>query len=419
MFGWEFPPRVSGGLGTACSGLVRGLAENNVSVTLVVPRSARYDTDPRVEIIDPRTWHSKRTREDGEMLRIRQVQAFLHPYMDEEDYRAAENVAPDSSTGEATDINDGDETALYGPTLYEEVFRYAGMAREIARQERFDVIHAHDWMTVPAAMEARNVSGRSFVLHMHSLESDRSGYRMNERIFAMERAGLTSADFVIAVSHYTKQKIMEQYGIEEDRIGVVHNAVSRRERLEGLHMEKDGSKRYVLFLGRMTRQKGPRYFIEAARRVINMSPDIHFIMVGSGDLLQPMKEEVARNGIADNIHFTGFLEGRDLEVAYAISDLYVMPSVSEPFGITALEAITYDVPVIVSSRSGVCEVLPHCETVDFWNTDEIAGKIWEILSDRRRYDELIAKGREALKDISWNVAARKVIDIYKAVMEQQ
>jgi glycogen(starch) synthase len=414
MFGWEFPPVISGGLGTACYGITEGLSQLDVDVTFVVPRSLRGATHGHIHLINSNTYYDSAPGDtvDDRWVHIKPVDSFLLPYMTEQAYKdMLEEVLSEKRSDGDPEVIEG--LKLYGENIFDEVFRYGKIARTIGQNEKFDIIHCHDWMTVPAGIEAREASKKPFILHIHSLESDRSDLHMNERIFGIECLGMREADQIIAVSHYTKKKIVEQYGIKDEKVRVIHNALSGSERRQKIHVDKDGSKQYVLFLGRVTHQKGPDYFIEAADTVIKEAPHIHFIVAGSGDMTGRLKEEVATRGIERNVHFTGFLNAADVEKAYALSDLYVLPSVSEPFGITVLEALNYDVPVIVSRQSGVLEVLEDCETFDFWNTKELADKILTILEDSDLYEKLIEREKEKLKHISWLAAARNVVDVYQ------
>lgn len=415
MFGWEFPPVISGGLGTACFGLTRGLAQEGIDITFVVPRVTGKAKKSHVRLIDASSIKLSGDHADTiEDVRIRPVDSFLIPYMTEESYmEALEKAARDSKNGKSKKAASWEP---YGPDLYSEVLRYSQIAGVIAKQESCSVIHTHDWMTIPAGIEAKNQTGKPLVAHMHSLESDRSMVRLNERIYGIERLGMMEADHIIAVSHYTKRKIVDQYGIPEEKISVVHNAALHFESRHKDHIMKDPSRKFVLFLGRITAQKGPDYFLEAARKVLSRNPDIHFIMAGSGDMMGQVKEKAARLEIENNVHFTGFLRGADVEKIYAMSDLYVMPSVSDPFGITALEAIMCGVPVIISSQSGVSEVLQTCPKVDFWNTGALADRIMEILENDALREEIVGSCREEMKNVNWKIAAEKIIDVYQRLL---
>jgi len=416
MFGWEYPPFISGGLGTACYGLTRGLLRKKVAITFVVPRLSGAEPRQNLRFINGST--VRITQENGVLLkrfRMTPIDAFLLPYMTEDSYKSALKKAID----EINEVRPFEEDVAwehYGPDMCSEVFRYARVGRIVASREPCDVIHVHDWMTIPAGVEAKDETGKPLVVHIHSLETDRKFMRLNERIYGIERSGMMGADHIITVSHYTKRKIVGEYRIPEEKVSVVHNAVTRSEWREKLYVNKDDSRKYVLFLGRITSQKGPDYFVEAARKIVLTNPDIHFIMAGAGDMLDAVKRAVIYCGLEEHVHFTGFLRGSDVERAYAISDLYVMPSVSEPFGITALEAVSCDVPVIISKQSGVSEVLKKCPRVDFWNTDVLADTVIEILSDDTRRDEIVRACKKELKQLSWQIAAEKIINVYRRLI---
>ena len=416
MFGWEFPPHISGGLGTACYGLTKGLSKKGVDITFVIPRLGKKPERSHVRLIDYtdvlQAYPAKETAIWATRLKVMAVESLLEPYVTEETY--LEMVKKISRTGEKSEVFDLSND--YGPNIFESVSRYARIAGLIARQESFDVIHVHDWMTIPAGMEAKYISGKPLVVHIHALEFDRSGIHVNQRIYDIERAGMENADQVITVSHYTKKRIMEYYDIPEGKISVVHNAVSRMESIERYHVKKTPSRKYVLFLGRITFQKGPDYFIEAAKLVLDRTRNTHFIMAGSGDMMPRLIERVSELRMGTNFHFVGFLKGQDVERAFAMSDVYVMPSISEPFGISALEGAIYDVPVIISRQSGVAEVLNHALKVDFWDVRELANKILGVLSYGGIHDEITTNAKKDLRNISWEMAGSKILDVYNNLM---
>jgi glycosyltransferase involved in cell wall biosynthesis len=336
-------------------------------------------------------------------LTLRPLPSLLHPYLDPEHYHALY----------LSERKRFPETArVYGPDLIAEVIRYGQAGGVLARTLSFDVIHAHDWMTVPAALLARRISGRPLVLHIHSLEYDRSGENVNEEIRAIEREGMEKADRIIAVSHRTKRMIAERYAIPPEKISVVYNAVTRTEAQRAYRTERPGERKMVLFLGRITFQKGPDYFVEAAAQVLHVLPDVTFVMAGAGDMMGRMVERVGELGIGDRFHFTGFLQGEEIERIFSLSDLYVMPSVSEPFGISPLEAMMYDVPVILSRQSGVSEILKHALKVNFWDVREMAAKIIAVLKHPVLAGAMAEKAREELRKIRWEKAAERIAAIY-------
>jgi len=406
MFGWEFPPVISGGLGTACFGMTKALVERGHRITFVVPSLPGSGRASHVSLVAASDFASG--AEDGPPagVSVMPVESPLRPYMAQSDYgllRESLLAGP----------------VHYGPDLFAELERYAAAAGRIARQAPFDVIHAHEWLSVPAALRARRVSGRPFILHVHALESDRSGGDGDARIVALERQGLLEADHIIAVSRFTRRQVVERYGIDPEKVSVVHNAVSRGEAAARYGVSKRAGEKIVLFLGRITHQKGPGVFVEAAAEVLRALPDVTFVMAGSGDLMPQTIERVAELGLGSRFLFTGFLRGEEVERMYAASDLYVMPSVSEPFGIAPLEAMLADVPVIVSKQSGVAEILHHALKVDFWDVHELAGKICAVLSYEALAREMGERSREELASITWDRAARQIGEVYEKVVNAE
>lgn len=405
MFGWEYPPFLSGGLGVATEGLVRGLLETGAEVVLVLPHSPPPSLSPRLTLIDA---EGEATSGGGIVQRrrgngVRRVPALLRPYASEADY-AADLAA--AGKGRSPFRH------LYGPNLAAEVLRFARLAGRIARRERFDVIHAHDWLTFAAGLEARRVSARPLVAHVHATEFDRSGGPGNRFVSGVEGLGLAAADRVIAVSRYTAEVVHSRYGVPEDRIRVVHNAIDAPASLDRLVR---GSSPLVLFAGRVTWQKGPRYFVEAAALVAREMPEVRFAVAGAGDGLTPMRDLVAALGLTDRFRFTGFLPSEDLDRLYAQAAVYVMPSVSEPFGLTALEALRHGTPVVVSRHAGVSEVVRHVLRVDFDDTRDIASKILSVLLYRPLSQALSREGSTEVRRLSWRDAAEKCRDVYREI----
>jgi glycosyltransferase involved in cell wall biosynthesis len=397
MFGWEFPPFNSGGLGTACYGLTKSLNRNNVSLTFVLPRKIDVDVDFLKFIFGDDT------------LKIKTQYIFnslLKPYSTEDSY---------SSSLFSDEKNF--KNNIYGSNLFEEVERYGEVGGKIASMENFDIIHAHDWLTFKAAIAAKKVSGKYLVVHIHATEFDRTGGNgVNQYVYDIEKKGMEEADAVVAVSNYTKQKIIEHYGIPAEKIKVVHNGVEfENYALEKMH-ELKKTKKIVLFLGRLTLQKGPDYFVYAAKKVLDFYPDVVFVVAGSGDMEKAIIRKVADLGIADKFIFTGFLRGDDIKEAYHMADLYVLPSVSEPFGITPLEALMCGTPVLVSKQSGVSEVLSNCLKTDFWDVDDIANKIVSVLKHDELQRCLRENGSEEVKKINWDKPAKRCVEIYDELL---
>lgn len=413
MFGWEFPPSISGGLGTACYELTRTLSRHGNNITFVVPRADKPASGTPVELVSAERvplHYADTVEEFFQALNLTPVDSILRPYLTEEEYPMALKAA--TACGTATPPGILATANNYGKNLMAEVARYSEIGEELALQGEFDIIHAHDWMTFVAAIRAKRASGKPMIAHVHAVEYDRSGDQINPSIFEIEKLGMEAADHVIAVSHYTRNLILSQYGINPAKVSVVHNAVSRRQVRKVYHVPAERKRKTVLFLGRVTAQKGPEYFVEAAARVLELMPEVTFVMAGAGDLLPRMIERVGELRIGTHFHFTGFLQGHDVERMYAMSDLYVMPSVSEPFGLSPLEAMIYDVPVILSKHAGVNEILPDALTVDFWNVDDIANKILAVLKYPALSRTLLKNGRKTLQSIRWEVAAERIQLIY-------
>ena len=420
MFGWEFPPHISGGLGTACYGMVRGLANNGVDVLFVMP-SASGDEDGRVaHIINASDVEAADINctpvEFLERVKYLRIGSNMVPYVSPEAF--SEMVEKDR-LGQAEEFNVNFKqkykfSGKYGTNLMEEVARYALVGGTIALQNQFDVIHAHDWLTYLAGIAAKRLTGKPLVVHVHATEYDRSGENVNTQVYALEKMGMEAADKVITVSNLTKNIVVNRYGISPDKVVTVHNAVDFSNRNE-IEVHRGVPEKVVTFLGRITFQKGPEYFIEAADKVLKYYKNVRFVMAGSGDLLNRSIRRVAKLGIADRFHFTGFLKGADVQRMFAISDVYVMPSVSEPFGISPLEAMKTGVPTIISKQSGVAEVLKHSIKVDFWDIDAMADAIYGLLKYPALGKMASRCGLDEVNTLKWNNAAMKLKDIYLSV----
>ena len=427
MFGWEFPPHIAGGLGTACYGLTRGLARNDVKVTFVVPR-AYGDEDQRftniVNASDVETDFCRRdeyTKEVWENLSYITIDSNMVPYATPEEYfERREEWLKQRETGVIQDSWQQRYTfsGKYGANLMEEVQRYAMVAAEVAKAEEgnFDVIHAHDWLTYYAGIAAKNVSGKPLVVHIHATDFDRSGaINPDSPVYQIEKAGMSAADKVIAVSNLTRNICIEKYGIDADKIVTVHNAVRFASNVPE-QVERGVKQKIVTFLGRITFQKGPDYFVEAAAKVLKRLPDVHFVMAGNGDMFNHVIRRVAKLGIADRFHFTGFLKGDDVQKMFAMSDVYVMPSVSEPFGISPVEAMREGVPVSISKQSGVAEVLDYAVKVDYWDVDAMADAIYALVQYPAMADMFGHKGYDEVTRLKWNNAAAKIKAVYESVL---
>ena len=432
MFGWEFPPHIAGGLGTACYGMTRGLARNDVEVIFVMPKASGDEDERFVKVVnasDVEARYCDSTVEGADDI-MRKI-SFIHidsnmvPYISPEEWNTYREEY--ERTGRKFWEREGDSwtqrytfSGKYGANLMEEVARYAVVAAEVARQleGQFDVIHAHDWLTYFAGIAAKRVSGKPLVVHMHATSFDRSsGDNIDTRVYEIERAGMAAADRVIAVSNLTRNIVIEKYGIDAAKVVTVHNAVRFAEK-ESEVPERGVEDKIVTFLGRITYQKGPDYFVEAAAKVLKRVPNVRFVMAGSGDMMNHVIRRVARLGIADRFHFTGFLKGDDVHKMFQLSDVYIMPSVSEPFGISPLEAMRSNVPVIISKPSGVAEVLDYAVKVDYWDVDAMADAIYGFVKYPALSKMFAEKGLEEVVGLKWNNAAAKVKAVYEDAINE-
>lgn len=422
MFGWEFPPHITGGLGTACFGLTKGLVKHDTEVIFVVPKAFGDETKEGFRLVNASDvvldFKVSINQEHWNRIQYMEIGSNLVPYLDPEAYELAvtEDLLESTSSTQSVFSRQFVFSGKYGPNLMEEVSRYALVASSIAGENTFDVIHAHDWLTYPAGIAAKHISGKPLVVHVHATEFDRSGEKVNQVVYDIERNGMEEADLVITVSNFTRQIVLEKYGIPPEKVITVHNAVEPVDRpeLEGVH--KHVREKIVTFLGRVTYQKGPDYFVEAAYKVLQRDSNVRFVMAGSGDLLNRMVRRVAQLKIATKFHFTGFLAGPEVDTMFAMSDVYVMPSVSEPFGISPLEAMRSNVPVVISKQSGVAEVLQHALKVDFWDVDALADAIYGILHYDGLRQMFVRYGKTEVDNLKWENAALNVIEVYnKAV----
>lgn len=419
MFGWEFPPHISGGLGTACYGLTKGLKQiGDVDILFVVPKAYGDEDQQIASLIDAGEVVVSNRMVDykGFFRRMHfiEVGSAIIPYTTPEEY---EKLMSGTEFGKKYLINTTFSGKLtfsggYGANLFQEIANYAAIASVLGVSYDFDVIHAHDWLTFPAGIAAKMVSGKPLIVHVHATEFDRSGGNVNPGVYEVEKTGLEMADKIIAVSNLTRNILIEKYGINPEKVITVHNAVEPIENREMIKREKSINDKIVTFLGRVTLQKGPEYFVEAAHLVLQKMKNVRFVMAGSGDMLRHIIHRVAALHMGDRFHFTGFLKGEDVFQLFSLSDVYVMPSVSEPFGISPLEAMQSNVPVIISRQSGVSEILQHAIKVDFWDIHAMADAIYGIL----KYDGLSTMLRNNVKDevdnLKWEKAASKVKEIY-------
>lgn len=413
MFGWEFPPHILGGLGTASYGLTKGMYDNgDMDITFVIPKPWGDEERGFARIIGansvPVAWRD---------VSYDYVQSRIGNVMDPQLYfDLRDHIYADFNYMGTNDLGCIEFSGRYPDNLLEEINNYSIMAGVIARTVDFDVIHSHDWLTYPAGIHAKQVTGKPLVIHVHATDFDRSRGNVNPTVFAIEKDGMNNADHIITVSNLTRQTVIEKYGINPDKVTTVHNAVEPlSEEIRSIKMQK-GKDKVVTFLGRITMQKGPEYFVEAASRVLAKTQNVRFVMAGSGDMMEKMIRLAADRDIADRFHFTGFLKGRQVYEMLAASDVYIMPSVSEPFGISPLEAMQMGVPSIISKQSGCAEILENVIKVDYWDINALADSIYAIIKYPALYNHLRDKGLAEIDTIQWKKAGAKVIDIYHKVI---
>ena len=426
MFGWEFPPHIAGGLGTACYGIVKGLAHNGVQTMFVMPSASGDEDRSAADIINaseiPVDVSSTMNVDDFlDKVQFVHIGTNMVPYLDPAEFHS---LVEEDRKRQVRDfsIHYGQTykfSGKYGSNLMEEVARYAMVGGTIAMTHKgeFDVIHAHDWLTYMAGIAAKRLSGKPLVVHVHATSFDRSSdNNIDTRVYDIEKRGMEAADRVITVSDLTRNIVITKYGIDPSKVVTVHNAVDFSGRSE-MQVERGVKEKVVTFLGRITFQKGPEYFIEAAAKILKKCKNVRFVMAGSGDMMNRSIRQVARLGISDRFHFTGFLRGAEVQKMFALSDVYVMPSVSEPFGISPLEAMRSGVPSVISRQSGAAEVLKYAFKVDFWDVDAMADEIYALLQYPALADFASKYGYDEVNTLKWNNAAAKIKSVYESVIK--
>ena len=413
MFGWEFPPHILGGLGTASYGLTKGMHNNgDMDITFVIPKPWGDEEQGFAHIIGacntPVAWRD---------VNWDYVESRIGKYMSPQIYfDLRDHIYSDFNYLNLNDLGCIEFSGRYPDNLLEEINNYSIVAGVIARTVDCDIIHSHDWLTYPAGIHAKNITGKPLVIHVHATDFDRSRGNVNPTVFAIEKDGMENADHIITVSELTRRTVIDKYGISPDKVTTVHNAVIPLSQ-HLLDLPKPENKdKVITFLGRITMQKGPEYFVEAAAKVLKKAKNVRFVMAGSGDMMDAMIKLVAKRGIADKFHFTGFLKGDQVYEMLRASDVYVMPSVSEPFGISPLEAMEMGVPSIISKQSGCAEILDNVIKTDYCDIDAMADAMHSIVTNHALYKTLHDEGIKEIHEITWEKAGKKVIDIYKKVI---
>lgn len=423
MFGWEFPPHISGGLGTASFGLTKGMTTfGDLEVIFVVPKAWGDEDQSVVRLIGAnkvpvayKKVHYQGFKREIEKI---EVESRIVPYTDPDDFwkMTRSEVSGYKLMIQTNDKGTVDFSGRYDNNLMDEIHKYAIVASVIASENDFDVIHAHDWLAYPAGIAAMEATGKPLVIHVHATDFDRSGGSVNPNVYNIEKRGMDAAAKIITVSNLTRDIVINKYNIHPDKVETVYNAVEPVSLSGESFVLKGFDEKVVTFLGRITLQKGPEYFIEAANKVLKVMNNVRFVMAGSGDMMERMMRRAASLRITDRFHFTGFLKGRDVFTMLEMSDVYIMPSVSEPFGISPLEAMQSNVPVIISKQSGVAEILTHAVKTDFWDIDAMADAIYGILNYPDLARMIIKNGKEEVIRLKWDNSARHVRDIYYRVL---
>jgi glycosyltransferase involved in cell wall biosynthesis len=395
----------------------------DIEVIFVVPKAFGDENHEIVKLIGanqvPVTQKEIQFEDAQQKIDYYEVESELVPYLGEVEFWNLKSKMYSKKkmfieTDEGFKVN---FTGKYDSGLMNEIRNYALVAEIIARNNQFDIIHAHDWLAFPAGIAAKKISGKPLVIHVHATDFDRSGGNVNPRVYAIEREGMETADKIIAVSGFTKNVIVKKYGIPPEKITVVYNAVEHVENKKKVIRKKGVNEKIVTFLGRITTQKGPEYFVEAANLLLKKVNNVRFVMAGSGDLMNQMVARVAELGISDFFHFTGFLNGNDVIQMLQMTDVFVMPSVSEPFGIVPLEAMQFNVPVIISNQSGVSEIIENAIKIDFWDTYAMADAIYGLLNYNALANYFKNEGKHEVEHLQWINSAKQVNEVYKSVVQ--
>ena len=414
MFGWEFPPHILGGLGTACYGLTKGLAmQKDMEMLFVLPKPWGDEEQSFMKIIGANMVPIVYEDPDREYL-----QQQLNGKISVDDYyRYRSNIREDNRYITSGGIGTVDFSGRYPDNLLDEIRNYSAVAAVVARSEQFDIIHSHDWLTYPAGVRAKQITGKPLVIHVHATDFDRSRGNVNPTVYGIEKYGMDMADHIITVSNLTRNTVINNYHIDPRKVTTVHNAVAPlSDEIKAIQPVKNPKNKVVTFLGRITMQKGPEYFVEAAYRVLQRDPNVKFVMAGGGDKMMEIMHHVVYRNMADRFLFTGFLKGKEVYKMLKSSDVYVMPSVSEPFGISPLEAMQCGVPSIISKQSGCAEILNNLIKVDYWDIEAMADAIYSIINNDALYDFFHVEGKKEVDEIKWEYAALKLRNIYNMVL---
>ncbi len=399
VLGWEYPPFHSGGLGVASKNLTAGLALNpGLKLHFALPAFV-YDK------VNGQSGHNEfdLVKNKNKNIKIKKIASTINsPYLNEINYQEfLEAINLPQNVKE-----------IYGKNLFEEIERYALEMENFVNNKKYDLVHAHDWITFEAGIKIKNKQNIPLIAHVHATEYDRTGGNPAENIYQKERRGMEKANKIIAVSNYTKEIIKKEYGIPEHKINVVHNGVETSYKNTQKKERNPHERKTVLFLGRLTLQKGPDWFIHIAKKVLEQKKDVDFLIAGEGEMMPRLVKDVIENELKDHVHFLGFVGEKEREKAFRNSDAYILSSVSEPFGLSAVEAAQRGVPVALSKQSGVREVLYHSLQADFWDIDKMANNILAILEYPALSKTLANKATNSLVHLTWENQAKIVNNIY-------
>lgn len=414
MFGWEFPPHILGGLGTASYGLTKGMSQQeDMEITFCIPRPWGDEDQSFLRIIGmnstPVVWRDV----NWDYVQGR-VGSYMNPQLY---YDLRDHIYADFNYLNTNDLGCIEFSGRYPANLHEEINNYSIVAGVVARQQEFEIIHSHDWLTYPAGIHAKQVSGKPLVIHVHATDFDRSRGNVNPTVYAIEKNGMDNADHIMCVSELTRQTVINKYFQDPRKVSTVHNAVSPlSQEIQDIVPQKKPNEKVVTFLGRITMQKGPEYFVEAAALVLQRTRNIRFVMAGSGDMLNAMINMAAERGIADRFHFPGFMKGKQVYEVYKNSDVFVMPSVSEPFGIAPLEAMQCGTPSIISKQSGCGEILDKVIKTDYWDIHAMADAIYSICMNPSLFHYLQEEGKKEVDGITWEKVGLRIRALYEDVL---
>ena len=423
MLGWEFPPMFSGGLGVATHGIVKAL-RSKAKIKLIVPRSDPASSLEDVNIIGLNHFITSQLTDEQRKYALEKILTDVHRIpLSLSPYHEVNKLFQHQTAGEATEVSGkiidkiqhffstGD---LYGYDILRKVYLFAELVDQIAGKSDFDVIHAHDWVTYPAGLKVKQNSGKPLILHVHALETDRAGESIRNQIYHLEKDALEQADKILAVSHYTKDQIVQRYDITPSKVEVVYNGIEPKSVTRKEHRLKD---KVVAFLGRITHQKGPHFLLETVSKVVRVYPEVKFVVAGTGDQFAHLLETAAYQKLGRKFIFTGFLPKEKVDELLTMADVYFMPSVSEPFGLAALEAAQHHVPGVLSKQSGVSEVLTASLHADFWDTDKYANYIYALLKYNKLHEDLAKKSNEQAMTLTWDSTAETIYYEYKKLVQ--